>query len=262
MTDAPAPPFRRRARRWFLLGLLGLVLAVAAFWALPWVYFRFSHSISKDAFVESHLINVAPQVAGTVVEINVQEQERVRKGQLLAVIDPTTYRREVELAAAKLNVAEAVLRKVEADLALLTAEVPKRVHVAAMKLAIAKEDEAKAGEARQMVGRDSAEAVKAANHAIEGARATLALAEEDFNRYTGLYRDGSVTQRRMQEATKIHKTALRRPEGGRGSAGPGRGQPEAGRHCRAAVESFSPRRRRSQRGTRSCPVGHRPNSGE
>jgi membrane fusion protein (multidrug efflux system) len=106
-----------------------------------------------------------------------------------------------------LTVAEATLQKAGADLALLTAEVPRRITIAEMKLAIAREDEAKAGEALAMIGRDVDEGVAAARHALEGVRASFVLAEEDFNRYSALFRDGSVTERRFQEATRGFKTA-------------------------------------------------------
>jgi membrane fusion protein (multidrug efflux system) len=171
-----------------------------------WIAERFTHSISKDAFVETHLINVAPQVVGTIVEVCVQEQATVRKGQLLAVIDPSLYQREVDLAKAKLSVAEAALRKAEADLALLTQEVPRRVAIAEKKLAIAREDEAKADAGRELVSRDVTKGIEAAAHAVEAAKAARALADEDIKRYTALYHDGSVSERRFQEATKAWKT--------------------------------------------------------
>jgi membrane fusion protein (multidrug efflux system) len=195
-----------RRRRWLLLLVFGLALAAGVPWAAAWLAYRFTHSISKDAFVDSHLINVAPQAAGTIVEMAVQEQTRVRRGQLLALVDPSTYQREVDLATARLAVAEASLGKAEADLALLTEEVPKRITIAQKKLAIAREDEAKAGESLEMVTRDVDKGIRAAQHAVEGARAAFVLAEEDYNRYSGLFNDGSVSQRRYQEATKAYKT--------------------------------------------------------
>ncbi len=214
----PAPPARPPApdsagsprpsrRRWLAPALLALVLLVAAPWAAAWLTYRFTHSISKDAFIESHLINVAPQVAGTVVEMLVQEQQRVRKGQVLAVIDRSTYQREVERASARLAVAEAALHKAEADLAVLVAEVPRRITIARRKQAIARADAVKAEEAQALTTRDVEEAIAAARGTVERARADLELAGEDEKRYSGLYQDGSGTQRRSQEATRAYQTA-------------------------------------------------------
>ena len=117
MTESsPAPTNRKRSWwPWIPLGLIALPLQPRQ--APNWLAFRFTHSISKDAFIESHLINLSPQVAGDVVEVFVQEQDIVKKGQLLARIDPTTYRREVELAEAKVATSQAATRpKPQADL--------------------------------------------------------------------------------------------------------------------------------------------------
>jgi membrane fusion protein (multidrug efflux system) len=80
-----------RRRRWRALAIVALLVAGGANLLGGWVRYRFTHSISIDAFVDSHLINTAPQVPGTIVATHVQEQERVRKGQLLALIDPSLY---------------------------------------------------------------------------------------------------------------------------------------------------------------------------
>src|SRR5262245_41835927 len=196
-----------RGRRWWVPAVVALVLASGAGLLGLWVRYRFTHSISIDAFVDSHLINAAPQVPGTIVEMHVQEQQRVRKGQLLALSDPSLYQREVDLAAARLTVAEAALQKAEADLELLTEEVPRRIAIAEKKLAIARADEVKTDANREMVARDVNKGLDAARHAVEAARAARVLAEEDIKRYAALYRDGSGTERRFQEATKIAKTA-------------------------------------------------------
>jgi membrane fusion protein (multidrug efflux system) len=80
----------RRRRRW-APAVVTLFLAGGAVLLGDWVRYRFTHSISIDAFVDSHLSNVAPQVPGTIVATHVQEQQRVRKGQPLALIDPSLY---------------------------------------------------------------------------------------------------------------------------------------------------------------------------
>ncbi|HEY2838877.1 MAG TPA: biotin/lipoyl-binding protein, partial [Pirellulales bacterium] len=201
----PPTPVHSRARRralWAAIGLLSLVaIAIVARWGAR----RFTHSITKDAFIESHLINLAPQVSGTVVEVFVQEQDLVTKGQLLARIDPSTYHREVELDAARLAVAEAALAKAKVDLSLLTEEVPKRVTIAEKKLAVSRDTRNQADESRQMIGRDTDEAVRAAQQAVEAAKAAYVLGKEDFDRYEALFKEGSVSERRFQEATKVYR---------------------------------------------------------
>jgi membrane fusion protein, multidrug efflux system len=194
--------------RWLWILLILILFGLAgAFWGIDWVRYRFTHSISKDAFVDTHLINLSPQVEGDIVEVFVQEQDIVKKGQLLARIDPSIYQREAQVAEAKVATSQAALDKAEADLAFIKGDVPQRVTIAELRLAIAKEDEAKAGDALEMIRADTDSGVRAAQRVVDGTRAKLVLAGQDFGRYQGLFKDGSVTQRRYQEATQIHDTA-------------------------------------------------------
>lgn len=211
------PPFVEKNRR-LLLVCTGALLAL---WALSWAAYRFTHSITRDAFVASDLVNVAPQVAGAIVEVRVLEQDAVAKGQVLAVVDPSTYARRVESARARLAVEQASLRRAEIDLALLQASVPRRVQAADEKLQIAADDEQRAREALDMASRDAARRIQAAAHGVEAARAKLRMAEEDHARYKALSEEGSVPVRRFQEATRAYQVArseLKIAEAGLGMA--------------------------------------------
>src|SRR5262245_11325422 len=100
----PAPSARApRSRRRTAVTLVLVVLAVIGAIAFGrWLVYRLGHSITGDAFVESDMINLAPQVAGEIVEMLVQDNQRVARGQLLCRIDPTIFQRDVETAAANL----------------------------------------------------------------------------------------------------------------------------------------------------------------
>jgi multidrug resistance efflux pump len=68
----------------FLFALLALLVAYYA------VANRFT-PYTNDAYAQAYVIQVAPQVAGQVVRVHVQENQRVSKGQLLFEIDPRPY---------------------------------------------------------------------------------------------------------------------------------------------------------------------------
>lgn len=114
-----APPSRRLPRLPWLAGLLVLAgLAVAFVW--PWWSQRLTQSITEDAFVEAHIVNVAPQsVSGHLVRFLVEENGRVEQGQVLAEIDPVPYRDQVNIARSKVDTARAELLRQEAALARL-----------------------------------------------------------------------------------------------------------------------------------------------
>src|SRR5262249_5950197 len=70
------------------------------------------------------------------------------------------------------------------------------------KLATAQENQKKADAALTMVAQDVGDAVHVAERAVDATQADLVLANEDYNRFAALYQDGSVTQRKFQEAAK------------------------------------------------------------
>src|SRR5262245_26769397 len=106
----PGPaPSRHRPRlvRWALWCAAGAVAIAAVYFGMQWWGYRLSHSITDDAFVEAHIINVAPEmVSGRVVRFLVEEDDKVKQGQLLAEVEPVHYRDQVEQARGKLDLAE------------------------------------------------------------------------------------------------------------------------------------------------------------
>jgi multidrug resistance efflux pump len=110
LDDLPPPPRVRRTRRARirLLPLLVTLAAVAlavwlgrAMWnayvAAPW---------TRDGTVRAYVVTIAPQIAGQIVALPVADNQLVRKGQLLMVIDPTNYKIAVSLAEAAVQQAQ------------------------------------------------------------------------------------------------------------------------------------------------------------
>src|SRR5262249_5968693 len=130
---------------WCTLAILAIV---AAYFGIHWWSYRLNHSITNDAFVEAHIVNVAPEmVSGRIVRFLVEENDKVEQGQMLAEIEPVHYRDQVEQARGKLDLADAELRRQEAGLAKLKKEVPLQVDVAKETLAAAKTEEDRAKDA-------------------------------------------------------------------------------------------------------------------
>src|SRR5262245_18858165 len=143
---APAPPARPSLlRRLLLPTVLLAAAAVAAPLGLSWAAQRATHSRTDDAFVEAHIVNLAPEmVSGRIVRFHVEENDRVTQGQLLAEIDPVHYQDQVDVARSKRDTAVAELRRQEASLARLRKEVPLQIEVAKRTLAAAQADQTRA----------------------------------------------------------------------------------------------------------------------
>jgi multidrug efflux system membrane fusion protein len=76
-------------------------------------YFVYSlsaaHPSSDNASIDSEVVHIAAAVGGRVVDIEVEENEKVSKGDVLFRIDPLPYKLAVEQAEADLGVAVAAL---------------------------------------------------------------------------------------------------------------------------------------------------------
>jgi membrane fusion protein, multidrug efflux system len=204
---APSPATLKpwwRQRRW-QFGVAALIVVLLLIW---WWRWRENHSITDDAFVEAQIINVAPEaVSGRLVRCLVDENDVVKQGQILAEIDPTTYRDQVELARSKVAAAEAELNRQNAALARLRLEVPIQIEIARRTLAAAKADQAKAKDSLRLTQDDVEHGIEEAQAALDAASADLLLAQQDYARFTNLQKEQAVALRRAEEATQARDSA-------------------------------------------------------
>ena len=169
----PSRPLGRLwGKRWLRLAVAGgaVLLAVVPF-AVHWAVYRWTHSITDDAFVETHVVNIAPQkVSGHLFLYLVQEDDVVAAaGQLLAEIDPVPYREQVALLEAKLGVAESQLAASQTSLEVLQAQVPTEIEVSQKALAVAKAEQARDENTLQFTTKDVERAIHEAQSDLEAA---------------------------------------------------------------------------------------------
>ena len=80
-------------------------LICGIFYAVHTVYYK----STDDAFIEGHVITVAPRVSGPVMKLNIDDKQEVKKGDLLLEIDPNDYQAKLKETRAKLDEAKAAL---------------------------------------------------------------------------------------------------------------------------------------------------------
>jgi len=112
---ATAPGPGRRA-----LIILAVVICAIAASALYYFFVARGHVKTDDAYVNGNLVRLTPQVSGTVIGIDTDETQFVRRGQVLVRLDPRDA--EVALAQSKANLAQTVR-----DVAQLFAEEARDV---------------------------------------------------------------------------------------------------------------------------------------
>jgi len=164
---------RRRARRVLLWGGPLLVLAVAGFF-----YFTSGRYVSTDnAYVKADKVAISPQVEGTLIAVEVNENQQVSKGQVLFQIDPTPFRIALQQAGAQLD-------NVRADLMALKAQY--RQSREQLELAQGNRDYAER-ELQRQLGLDkrkltSKAALDQARHSLEQARQSCKVSREQLAR--------------------------------------------------------------------------------
>jgi membrane fusion protein, multidrug efflux system len=207
-----APPSQRKwISRAFRLGGLLVVAAVALILVSAWWGYRESHSITEDAFVEAHIVNIAPQtVSGHIARLLVEENDHVEQGQLLAEIDSTPYRDQVNIARSKVDTARAELRRQESGLARLRLEVPIQIEIARRTVATDEADEHKATESLTLTRDQVEHGIDEARASLIAAKADLVLAEQEYTRYTNLEKEMAAPLRRAQQVTQERDAARAR----------------------------------------------------
>src|SRR5579871_259302 len=110
-----------RKRRRFLLVALVVVLIVAAAGVLWWLHARHYES-TDDAYVDAHIAHISPQIAGRVLHVLVNDDERVKAGQELVEIDPSDAQSRLAQAEALESQAQAQLAQAQANLSVRQAD--------------------------------------------------------------------------------------------------------------------------------------------
>lgn len=129
-----------------LLGRVFLValIVAAVVWSLRWLHWRFNHVTTDAAYVKADMANLAPEVPGRIIKIEVREGETVPEGRILFRIEPEQLDKQVKLALADVAALEAMRERQRADLAQVETAVPAAVAAARAAREVALRQEAKA----------------------------------------------------------------------------------------------------------------------
>jgi membrane fusion protein (multidrug efflux system) len=117
-----ATPAAPRRRKWLLLAAAAAGLAVGGYFLVPRVATALNTVSTDDAYVNGHVTFVAPRVAGQVARVLVDDNDRVKKGDLLVQLDKEPFevqvalkRSAVQSAGADVAAAESKARSLEAQ---------------------------------------------------------------------------------------------------------------------------------------------------
>jgi membrane fusion protein (multidrug efflux system) len=163
--ESPDEAARKKRRRWLIIGAVALLALIGAAWyGVHWYTVARYLVSTDDAYTEADNVTLSPQVAGTIAELYVTDNQRVRRGELIARLDDRTYRAQVDQARADVAAAVANVDNAAAQIALQQAVVVQ------------------------------------AQAAVGSAEAAVTFAEEEMDRYGRLARTGAGTLQRAQQA--------------------------------------------------------------
>jgi len=160
--------------RWLTLVLGGFLLAGAAYGAYWDRDLRYS-VYTDDAYVSGNVVQITPQISGTVVSIGADNTEFVKAGQPLVRLDPADAK--VALQESEAQLAKTV-RQVR-NLFATTSELQADVQVRRTDLARAQSDYARRARLERS-GAISQEELQHAQDAVKAAQAALLAAQQQL----------------------------------------------------------------------------------
>jgi membrane fusion protein, multidrug efflux system len=114
---------RPRERRRLLIGLLALLALIAIAGGVDWWLHARNWVSTDDAFIDVHMVQVSPQVAGRVSAVPVHDNQEVQAGQPLVELDPADFRSKLDQAVANQESAAGQLAQARAQLAVAQASL-------------------------------------------------------------------------------------------------------------------------------------------
>ena len=197
--DEPATPVSDRANSRFnprragllLVALLFVVVAAATWWILTR-----NHVSTDDAYARADSAQISCRVPGTVLRVQVENDNWADTGQVLAELDPADYRVAAERAVATLDSDEAEMKAAEVSLPPIDVNTSAQVTGADAGLNMARDNQREAVHNLEQLRKNRA-----------ALAADLSQAQRDFQRYENLFKSGAGTERQYEQArTLLNRT--------------------------------------------------------
>jgi len=110
------------ASPWVKIGAVVVVLLLIAGGVIWWLIGR-QYESTDDAFIDTHIVHLSPQIAGLVLAVHVNDNQRVRAGQPLLELDARPQEAALDQALAQKLQAATQIAQAEAQLRAADAQV-------------------------------------------------------------------------------------------------------------------------------------------
>jgi membrane fusion protein (multidrug efflux system) len=184
------PPAAKR-KPWRLIAIGGAVIVGLAV-GIPAFLHSLRYVSTDDAYVNSYVTFVAPRVAGQVQKVFVEDNNRVKKGDILVQLDPEPYEVKVAIKQSALDAAKADLAEAQAKAQSLIAQ--------------ARSDRFKLARAIEDVDNQIA-LLRERAATLDQSKASLKLAQSEFDRSKNLLGKKVVSQEEFDRASEALSVA-------------------------------------------------------
>ncbi|MGC2546231.1 MAG: HlyD family secretion protein [Silvibacterium sp.] len=167
----PTDPRTKSRRRFIIIGVVAILVVGAV---LFWWHSTF-YEDTDDAQVNGHLIQISSRIAGNVVKVNVDENQYVDAGTVIAELDPKDFQTAVEQDEATLASAEAAYEAARVNVPVTHINTGSTLSSAGADVSSARSTVAQAEQQ-----------LDAAQAAVAQAKANATKSQLDLDRYTPL----------------------------------------------------------------------------
>jgi membrane fusion protein, multidrug efflux system len=176
---APAPADHPSKRKPALLAVAGVTLAIGLAYGAYWALVLRHHETTDNAYVAAPLVQVTPQVSGTVLAVLADDTDVVQAGQALVRLDPTDAKLALERAESQLAQTVREVRTLYANNGTQSATVRVReAEVTRMRSDVARaQDDVNRRQPLIASGAVGGEEMKHAEATLAAARSALASAQ-------------------------------------------------------------------------------------
>ena len=175
-TVSSAPGAPKKKGKGFIIVLVLLVIFGGWFGMTKYIHAQ-HHEETDDAQVEANISPVIPRISGYVVAVNVKDNQQVRKGDTIMLLDDRDLKIKLEQAEAALATAKSNLTAAKASSSAATANI-----------------------ATSQAG------VSTIDAQIAVAKINVVRATQDYDRYANLIKDHSITQQQYEQALAQKQT--------------------------------------------------------
>jgi len=175
---------------WFIIGI-AIVLLVGGIFA--WRYFS-SYESTDDAQVDGHLQPLSARISGYIIKVNVDDNQVVRAGTVLAEIDPKDYQVAVDKAQADLDDATATAQSLNINVPITNVSTTSQLSASEADLISA---QAGVSAAQQQYDASQAELTQAEANDVK--------AQNDLVRYKELVGKQEISQQLYDQAVASAK---------------------------------------------------------